>query len=334
MIANPNSEAGDCKVARCVFPRAVGLAGFVLLAATIAFFASQPAAADELASGWKFPPGVNDVVIPSHFLTSGEIVVRMTIKGRGIDLTLDTGMDRNMLDGSVLSALGLSKPGETAATLDSVQFGDMTMRGLLVNPGSFYRRDEDDDLIVGVLGYDFLKDAVVKIDYDHQQVRILNPASFHAPKAAMQYSVYPDDKIPLVSAAIGNAQGGSFVIDTGATNVVVFPRLVLGTPNAFTSAQALSSNRAAAYYRFFWAVCGHIEMIPYSVDQVRVETVGVRNWVVWSAPSDSCFITKGLDGLLGFDFLRLFNVYIDYPADLVVLEPNAVYKSAPNTIKL
>jgi len=296
--------------------------------------AQPPPAATPPAATWVFPPGVTDLTIPTRFSTTGEIAIRMTVNGRGLDLTLDTGMDRNMLDSSVFNAIALQQAGDSSATITTVQFGGATMRGLPVNKGSFFRRDEDGNLIVGVLGYDFLKAAVVKIDYDHQQVHIIDPTAFHAPQPAMQYSLYPEDRIPLVSATVGAATGGSFVIDTGATAFAVFPRLVLGNPHAFTSYQELSHDTQASYYRFFWPLCGHIEMTPYSVGQVRVENVGVKNWVVWSVPQSSCFATKRLDGLIGYDFLRLFNVYIDYPGNLVILEPNEVYKSAPNAIKL
>lgn len=286
------------------------------------------------AATWVFPPGIPDLTIPARFSSTGEIAIRMTVNGRGLDLTLDTGMDRDMLDSSVFTALALHQTDDSTATIDTVRFGGATMRGLAINKGSFFRRDENGNLIVGVLGYDFLKAAVVKIDYDHQQIHIINPVAFHPPQPAMVYSLYPEDRIPLVSASVGGATGGSFVIDTGATAFAVFPRLVLGNPHAFTSYQELSHDTQVSYYRFFWPLCGHVEMTPYSVDQVRVENVGVKNWVVWSVPPSSCFATKRLDGLIGYDFLRLFNVYIDYPGNLVILEPNAVYKNAPNAIKL
>jgi hypothetical protein len=292
------------------------------------------AAADQATpkSGWIFPPGVTNVIIPARFSTHGEIVVRMTVRGRGLDLLLDTGMSGSQLDSSIVTWLGLGQGPEV--TLHTVSFGATQMRELPFAEGSFYRRGEDGSLIVGLLGYDFLKQAVVEIDYDHQEVHIIQPTAFTAPSRSMKYPLYADDTVPLVSADVGGAVGGSFVVDTGATSVVVFPRLVLNNPRSFALAQELNDNSQAVYFKFFWPMCGHVEMIPYSVNEMRVESVGVKDWVVWSAPQDSCFSTRMLDGLIGFDFLRLFNVYIDYPQNLVILEPNTAYMSAPNTIKL
>jgi len=158
---------------------------------------SLPAATPP-ATTWVFPPGVTDLTIPTRFSTTGEIAIRMTVNGRGLDLTLDTGMDRNMLDSSVFKAIALQQADDSSATISTVQFGGATMRGLPVNKGSFFRRDEDGNLIVGVLGYDFLKAAVVKIDYDHQQVHIIDPTAFHAPQPAMQYSLYPGQDTPCL----------------------------------------------------------------------------------------------------------------------------------------
>ncbi len=58
----------------------------------------------------------------------------------------------------------------------------------------------------------------------------------------------------------------------------------------------------------------------------------MRDWVVWKPDERSCFQTSW-DGLVGYDFLRLFSVYFDYPRSRVILEPNALYRSASNTIK-
>jgi hypothetical protein len=59
----------------------------------------------------------------------------------------------------------------------------------------------------------------------------------------------------------------------------------------------------------------------------------VRNWTVWKPDDKSCFTPPGIDGLIGYDFLRLFTVYIDYSNDRVILEPNKLYDVATNTIK-
>jgi predicted aspartyl protease len=280
---------------------------------------------------WVFPAGATSVVLPARFLSRGDIIVRMNVNGRGLDLSLDTGTSYDALDSSVFSSMRLPAP---TAVFDSISFGPAQMHALPFVEGSFYRHAEDGSLIVGLLGYDFLKEAVVEIDYDHQRLRVIQPSAFRAPPGSMEYPIYSDETVPLVSAAIGHAMGGSFVIDTGATTVVVFPRFVVNNKSSFTAAQVQVANQEVQSFRFFWPLCGHIEMIPYSVPQMKVETVGVHDWVVWAVPSGSCFALKRLDGLIGFDFLRLFNVYIDYPQNQVILEPNAVYKNAPNSIKL
>jgi hypothetical protein len=313
-----------------VFAFCAAVALFKASAALAATQATLPATPP--TPGWVFPAGTTSAILPARFLPHGEVVVRMTVRGRGLDLLLDTGMSEDRLDSSIFDWLGLGR--EQSAVLHAVFFGPIQMRELPFVEGSFFRQDEDGALIVGLLGYDFLKEAVVKIDYDHQQVRIIQPAAFKIPTPSMQYPLYPDDTVPMVSATVGQASGGSFIVDTGATAVVVFPRLFLNNRRSFTLEPDMESAQGFQYFKSFWPICGHIDMEPYSVDQMRVETVGIRGWVVWAVPTDTCFSTRRLDGLIGFDFLRLFNVYVDYPQNLVILEPNAAYKSAPNTIKL
>jgi len=281
---------------------------------------------------WEFPPGRDDVVLPAHFLPNGAIIIRMTANGRGLDLLLDTGAP-DIIDASVASSLQDGSSPASPLVLSSVRFGDATLHDARFRVGSFYRREATDTRIVGVLGYEFLQRAVVKIDYEHESIHLLNPSSFVVPAGAAALALSPLNRVPVVAATVGTAKGAAFIIDTGATTVVVFPELARANPAEFTAQTLLKDDASSTYFRFFWPVCGEIQQDPYAVSQVVVGSVGLRDWVVWKPQDTSCFQPKGLDGLIGYDFLRFFNVYVDYPMHLLVLEPNSTYETATNTVK-
>jgi len=281
---------------------------------------------------WTFPPGVGDIELPAQFL-NGVIIVRMSVAGRGVDLSLDTGTSFNVMDPAVISSLADPSTTSFPFTLAEAQFGSATLHNITFISRAFDRRYGTDKRVVGILGFNFLQSAIVKIDYEHESVHIVNPLTFSPPPDAVVLELDPTARVPLVAASIGTATGTSFMIDTGATTVVVFARLAKAYPNEFTANQELKDDAQTMYYRSFWPLCGEIQQKPYAVSQVSLGKLGVRNWTVWKPEDKSCFTPPGIDGLIGYDFLRLFNVYIDYSNDRVILEPNKLYDVATNTIK-
>jgi len=306
--------------------------------ATTSMPAAQPTSAattapwTATAPSWSFPPGVSDIELPAQFL-NGVIVVRMNVGGRGVDLSLDTGTSFNVMDPAVISSLTVPATTGFPFSLAEAQFGSATLHNITFASRPFDRRYGTDKRIVGILGFNFLQSAIVKIDYEHESVHVLDPAMFNPPPDAVVLELDPTARVPLVSASIGTATGTSFMIDTGASTVVVFARLAKAYPNEFTADQELKDDAQTMYYRSFWPVCGEIQQKPYAVSQVSLGRLGVRNWTVWKPEDKSCFTPPGIDGLIGYDFLRLFNVYIDYSNDRVILEPNKLYDIATNTIK-
>jgi hypothetical protein len=315
------------------------LTAFALVAVVEAMLVSAPARAADVAAPatsptWTFPHDVNDVALPAQFV-NGVIVIRMTVgaQSRGIDMSLDTGAGFNILDTAVMASIENATVAESPLTITDVQFGTATLHNVQFASRSFARRYGTDTRIVGVLGFGFLESAVVKIDYEHETVHLINPDGFTVPKTAAVLELDPTSKVPIVSATIGKASGRSFIIDTGASTVVAFPRLAKANPEEFTAQQELRDDAQSTYYRSFWPLCGEIRQNPYAVSHVTLGTVGIREWTVWKPDDKSCFAPAGIDGLIGYDFLRLFNVYIDYPNNRVILEPNTLYEAATNTIK-
>ena len=284
------------------------------------------------APAWTFSTGVSDVELPAKFF-NGVIVIRMTVGGRGLDMLLDSGTGFNIMDPAVISSIATPDASASLFTIAEAQFGSAALHNIRFAPRSFERRYGTDQRVVGILGFNFLQSAVVKIDYEHESVHVINPAAFSPPREGAVLALDPTARVPLVSASIGTASGTSFIIDTGAATVVVFPRLAKANPNEFTVKQELRDDAQTKYFRSFWPVCGEIQQNPYAISQISVGEVGIRDWTVWKPDDKSCFSPPGIDGLIGYDFLRLFNVYIDYASNRVILEPNKLYEIATNTIK-
>ena len=279
---------------------------------------------------WTFPSGAKEIELPAKF-RNGAIIIRMIVGQRGVDMAVDTGSGLNFIDPSLIAtATDLSQSIPTIAT---ARFGEAELHDIQFATRRFYRHYDKDTEVVGILGYGFFLSAVVKIDYEHESLRIIDPSTFVVPDGAAVVHIDPTNRVPIVTASIGSATGSSFILDTGAATVVVFPRLAYANPDAFTKQQELKDDAQTIYYRTFWPLCGEIRQNPYAVSQVTLGSVGVRDWIVWKPDDKSCFQPNGIDGLIGYDFLRLFNVYVDYPDSRIILEPNKLYEAATNTIK-
>ena len=280
-----------------------------------------------------FPDGITHVRLPAR-IENGSIIVRASVNGRGLDFKLDSGTSGIALDVDVARQLGLKRFGESTHTVagtfeaanalvPQLRIGDLTLDDVSVSALPFHYQQDRETKVVGLLGYDFLAGAVVKVDYFDGTVDAYDPASFVPPSG----TVYPlplklDDAVPTVSASLGGAAGNDFIVDTGSTLVVLFQGFAQKHSAELPAVSYTIANKT--YYPLVTAegVGGLFQLQPATVKHF-VAGASLDDFRVYDiVDSVADFQGEDQNGLIGYQFLRYFDVYFDYKDSLVLLQPN------------
>ena len=182
------------------------------------------------------------------------IGLNVTVKGAPLFMILDTGVDPSVIDLAHADALGLTVDrkagGEASGEGDAKQSKvfPSSISGLAIAGRDFapvdalafdmttlsaqYRRELD-----GVLGYSFLTDKIVLIDYDRHTLAILGRAADAEPVARLcrkHWSVplrpFGDDNIPRVPDFRLGAASGAISLDTGSNGGIDLYQSALDLP--------------------------------------------------------------------------------------------------------
>jgi Aspartyl protease len=178
----------------------------------------------------------------------------VTVKGAPLFMILDTGVDPSVIDAARVEALGLkidrTESGEASGEGDSkeAKVYAATVDGLAISGRTFLPIDalamNMDTLsasygrkLDGVLGYSFLKDRIVLIDYAGKRVGILDrPADATAlvrlcrKRMTMPLNGFPDDSIPAIpDFRLGKATG-TISLDTGSNGGISLYQAALALP--------------------------------------------------------------------------------------------------------
>jgi aspartyl protease len=239
------------------------------------------------------------------------------VKGRFI---LDSGASSIVLKSSFADRVGLKSVGSVAVgcagktgtnqvgKISTITIGDNTLHNVYVDSGLSESATED-----GLIGYDFLANAVVNVDLEQSKMTVFDPSVMQAQAAAGSAVIVPDlsNGIPTIPVTFNGGTKANVAVDTGDGGSVVVSD-ALNTPGKI-------SFRPEGYTHFEGACgqapdpspCGHtnsIEMGP-----IVYQNVPICFDVSW---------TSGNGGVIGFDFLQHFNWTFDYWHGVVLLTPN------------
>jgi clan AA aspartic protease (TIGR02281 family) len=284
-----------------------------------------------------FPNGVSSVTLPTQF-GSEHVFVRVTINGRGLDFILDTGAGEITLDNEVARQLGLTAYGAhstitagrytTARTIvPEMRVGQLAMKDVAVQLVPDGTNMTYGVKTVGLLGFDFLAELGVTIDYEHERVTAVPEPSYAAPEAkhVIPLDVRIGDGSPQVSAFVNGALGERFTVDTGAGgSFMIFDTFARKHPEALRDEGG--GDEYARAMRFN-GVGGHIDTKPYQIKSLKLGPISFNDFVGYRVMSASSYEGED-DGLIGADFLKLFTVGLDYANSRLYLVPNSYGKRA------
>ncbi len=284
----------------------------------------------------EFPQGVNQVVLPAK-VESGRIHVTVEVNGNPLTFVLDSGAAGIVIDAQAAKDLKLPSYGSSALTVAGtftssrviasvVRVGPLAMRDVTMTTAPFDER-EGTERVVGLLGFDFIAGAVLRIDYiDPGSVQAIRPSIFTPPMLATSaMPIRLNQQVPVVHVGVGDAASDDMIVDTGAeAPVLFFDRFIKTHPSAVVDRGFDAPFDPAQNVVF--GVGGAIPIVPLRIASFRFADFDFRNYLVLRAADAGAFNDTRDDGLLGALFLRFYTLYIDYPDRKLYFEPNENYE--------
>jgi predicted aspartyl protease len=284
-----------------------------------------------------FPAGTPSVTLPAKFGRQ-HIIVRIMVGTRGLDFLLDTGASGITIDSDVARQLGLTAYNQQSAVtaqryttartiVPEMHIGDLVMRDVAVQMVPDSDEIEPGYKAVGLLGFDFLSELGVTIDYEKKQVTVVREPDYVAPKGNHVFAldVRIGDGSPYVNVKINEALSERFVLDTGgAGTFMIFDAFARKHPEALVDKGGGGNLRDVAYY----GIGGRIDTRAYQLASVKLGWLNFQDFVGFRVMSAQSYDAGGDDGIIGTDFLRLFTVGLDYANGRVYLVPNSAGRKA------
>ena len=273
-------------------------------------------------------------------ISEQHVIVRVTINGRGLDFLLDSGASGIVLDADVAKQLGLKTFGRsvqtTAGTYEASQtivpeidVGPVTLHNTYVDCLPFSQEMGFGTKVVGLLGFDFIANAVVSIDYGRGAVFVSPPDKFTRPTDQIEVPATLDDGVPYVQAQVGNAIGEHFILDTGSFGVMVFSTFANAHPDDMAD-EGLGRS-VSSYFPALsaWGVGGEFPMSLTEVASYHFGSVNFTDFMLFRIHGVPGIEGEDDDGLVGFDVLRYFTVTLDYRDGEVYLLPGPMIVKTP-----
>jgi Aspartyl protease len=274
----------------------------------------------------ELPPGTETVRLPAR-IENDRIYVRVDIGGRGLDFLLDTGCASMTINEGVARDLKLPIYGRSTATVagsfssgrtvaDEMTIGGLTLHDVVMRTVPLASNESHDTRVVGLLGFDFLDAVALRIDYANGTVDAMRPGTLAPAAGATPLEIRLNSGTPVAHAALGDASGDDFILDTGAAfSYVVFQRFARAHPDAFAApgeGRTYSADGVGGSMPYRKIASKRIELGTWAFD----DDLGAE------ALSPTALGFDNEDGLIGADILKLFTVYLDYAGSRIYLAPN------------
>jgi len=276
-----------------------------------------------------FADGVSSAELPADF--SEHVYVAVRIGDTSVDFVLDTGASGIVVDSTVARRIGLQLYGEHShvvagratyarAVVPELRAGALTMRDLVVGVVPLGWTGKRGGRIGGLLGFDFLAQLGVTVDYEHHRVTAVPGNAFVAP-AGPQTVALParfGRGIPLVTVSFDGAVAERVGLDTGGSgSFLMFDYFTRRNPNALHDDDGGVYSEGPEQI----GVGGAFTTKPAFVHTLELGSLHVPSVLGYRVTSARSY-TQEMDGVIGDKVLRWFTVGFDYAHERVYLTPN------------
>jgi hypothetical protein len=276
----------------------------------------------------EFPADRAVVELPVRFV-DGDIIVRIAIAGRNLDFVLDSGASNIVIDGDVARDLHLeSEPapaGEARVDVPEMTIGALTLRNVIASAMPLDYRAKDRTEIAGFLGYDFLAGAVIHVDYEHRRAFAIAPSAFDPSGLGVKaLPIALEDGVPMVSAKVGDSSSERFIVDSGADDVYLFDTFARTHRNDVTDRRGAAVRFSSLPYLDETGAAARMSLVAVEVSDFVFADIDFHHFLAYRVAPDASGVDAetDADGLIGYRFLKYYDVYFDYPAARLFLVPN------------
>jgi len=283
------------------------------------------------------PPSSVELRIPAQMYDDGTIIMRMTVNGRGLDMLLDTAVNENVIDERVAEQLGLPTYGHVDRGDADVMFpfetsipastiGPLAETNVAIRAEPFNFQWSRHIEVVGVLGYDFLANNVLKIDYYAAAIDVMPVSEFDAQDPVPGGISYPldlDDGLPFLALRVGNVTSTDVLLANEIDHSEFFGSFVEAHSDVFPKPATAARQSDELPFADNGSFGRRIERWRAQPSDVHFGAVDFQQPLV-RASTYPLYLSQDrpVDGAIGFDFLRFFDVYLDYPHDRLIVAPN------------
>jgi hypothetical protein len=249
--------------------------------------------------------------------------------GEARPFILDTGASGTLVDAAAAEVGPEDERGTVTAggekelalvQLDSLALGGARLLGPTVALGNLAPLGQLVGAdVAGILGYDFLRHFVVKVDYDNLRVTFYEPASFAEPAGVDFIPAETGSGLPIVEMAV-DGHRGRFVVDLGNPGPIILTSGYVAEHDLIAKAGA----KLPALMRGAGGPKAHEAWVVRMGEATigRYEIAGPI--VVLPAAADAVPLCgDDLVGNAGWEVMSRFTFYVDYPGDRLGLAPSA-----------
>jgi Aspartyl protease/PDZ domain len=271
-------------------------------------------------------------MVPAEFVDN-VIILRVSVNNsEPLKFIFDTGAGMSVLDSRKAKALHLNKAANldangvggtvqgSLATGVSLSVSGVTVRNQKVAaiPLDFPCEAAD---IVGIIGYDFINEFVVEIDYEAKTLGLFDPARYSYRGRGDVVPLTMDGNTPHVRARLGVPGGrsieGWLEVDTGSDGT-----LTLNSP--YVKKHGLLETFKKRIDSTHRGVGGESESVDVRMGDLELGRFTIPTPLVsLSLDREGSMASADDAGPLGGEILRRFRIVIDYSRRRMTLEPNA-----------
>jgi hypothetical protein len=278
-------------------------------------------------------PAVSPIVIPIYRYADLNFV-KICVGDRELDFILDTGASFTGIDYSLGKRIGLyfsdttfgvGGTGPNVAKGYLVQKGSIRVAGTTITDPIRYAVDLHPTakyswhVLDGVLGYDFIRQHVVAIDYPKHEIRFYNQKTFRFSGKGVVVPLTIEDRVPYINLDIklidGDSLRGKFLVDAGST-------LGISLSSPFINAHSVR-NRVGNVVKpsGVAGVGGVAQRVNGRFAGISVMGMELPNAdVALFGDSTTALDEKGKAGSIGARILSKYVVYFDYQGKRMIFE--------------
>ena len=277
----------------------------------------------------QWPAGQDSVTLPFR-LINNHIYVDASINGQApVPFVFDTGAT-NVIQTAVAKSFGVAVKGalpmggvgDKLESMGLAKVKSVSLGGFALTDQVFSAENSAVWATIegapsdGLVGYEFVKHAVLSIDYAKKTLTFTKQAAFHPPAGVTPVTFTFADHVPMLPGTLDGVPG-EFMLDTGS-------RAALMLMGPFAQANGLTDKyHATVAGTIGYGVGGPAKALLARAGKLTIGPVTV------DAPIVEIMTNKGgvgndthTAGNVGGDLLKRFTVTLDYANHLVWLQPN------------